>query len=103
SVSMLPAIISLLPVRVKQQKDDKHPALEKFADFVVAKRTPLFWGMTGLILLLIAALPRNELNDIFVHYFDETIEFRTDSDFTTDNLTGLYNIEYSLSSGTEGG
>lgn len=103
SVSMLPAIISLLPVRVKQQKDDKHPALAKFADFVVAKRTPLFWGMTALILLLIAALPRNELNDIFVHYFDETIEFRTDSDFTTDNLTGLYNIEYSLNSGKEGG
>ncbi|MBL1142301.1 MAG: MMPL family transporter [Proteobacteria bacterium] len=103
SVSMLPAMISLLPVRVKQRKDSKHPAMEMFANFVVAKRTPIFWGMTGFILLLIAALPRNELNDIFVHYFDETIEFRTDSDFTTDNLTGLYNIEYSLKAEKEGG
>ena len=103
SVSMLPAIISLLPVRVKQRKEKKNPALVKFADFVVAKRTPLFWGMTALILLLISALPRNELNDIFVHYFDETVDFRTDSDFTTDNLTGLYNIEYSLQANKEGG
>lgn len=103
SVSMLPAIISLLPVRVKQRKEGKSPALSRFADFVVEKRTPIFWGMTGLILLLIAALPRNELNDIFVHYFDETVDFRTDSDFTTDNLTGLYNIEYSLKAEKEGG
>ena len=43
------------------------------------------------------------MNDIFVHYFDETIDFRVDSDFTTDNLTGIYNIEYSLDSGEPGG
>lgn len=103
SVSMLPALISLLPVRIKQKKDDEYSKLEKFADFVVEKRTPILWGMTGLILLLVAALPRNELNDIFVHYFDETIKFRTDSDFTTKNLTGLYNIEYSLKAEKEGG
>ncbi len=103
SVSMLPAMISLLPVRVKQRKENDSRVMAKIADFVVAKRTPIFWGMTGLILLLIAALPRNELNDVFVHYFDETIDFRTDSDFTTDNLTGLYNIEYSLEAAEAGG
>jgi len=103
SVTLLPALISLLPVRVKQKKEDDSLLMAKLADFVVAKRTPLFWGMSGLILLLISALPRNELNDIFVHYFDETIDFRTDSDFTTDNLTGLYNIEYSLEASEEGG
>ena len=103
SVSLLPALISLLPVRVKQKKEQSSVLMSRFADFVVAKRTPLFWGMMGIILLLIAALPRNELNDIFVHYFDETVDFRTDSDFTTDNLTGLYNIEYSLEAADAGG
>jgi predicted RND superfamily exporter protein len=103
SVSMLPAMISLLPVKVKQQKEKDNRFMISFSEFVVTKRTPIFWGMTALILLLISALPRNELNDIFVHYFDKTIEFRTDSDFTTDNLTGLYNIEYSLEATNEGG
>ncbi|MEM7027179.1 MAG: MMPL family transporter [Pseudomonadota bacterium] len=103
SVSLLPALISLLPVRVKQKKQQSAVFMSRFADFVVAKRTPLFWTMAGLIVLLIAALPRNELNDIFVHYFDETVDFRTDSDFTTDNLTGLYNIEYSLKAEDVGG
>jgi uncharacterized protein len=103
SVTLLPAIISLLPVRVKERKDDGNRMMAKFADFIVYSKTPIFWCMAGIVLLLISALPRNELNDIFVHYFDETIDFRIDSDFTTDNLTGLYNIEYSLESGETGG
>ncbi len=103
SVTLLPAMISLLPVKVKQQKDDDTRLMARLADFVVDKRTPIFWGMAGIILLLISALPRNELNDVFVHYFDETVTFRTDSDFTTDNLTGLYNIEYSLKAADTGG
>jgi uncharacterized protein len=103
SVSLLPALISLLPVKVKEKKEDDNRLMANFADFVVEKRTMIFWGMAGIIVLLISALPRNELNDVFVHYFDETISFRTDSDFTTDNLTGLYNIEYSLKAESTGG
>ena len=103
SVTFLPALISLLPVKVKEKKDDHDRIMEKFGDFVVRRRSMLFWGMCGLILVLLTGLPRNELNDVFVHYFDETIDFRVDSDFTTDNLTGIYNIEYSLNSGEPGG
>lgn len=103
SVSLLPALISLLPVKVKEVHDDESRLMARFAEFVIEKRTLVFWGMTGVILLLIAALPRNELNDIFVHYFDESVSFRTDSDFTADNLTGVYNIEYSLKADETGG
>ena len=103
SVTFLPALISLLPVTVKEKKDDHDRLMEKFGDFVVRRRSFLFWGMCTLILILLTGLPRNDLNDVFVHYFDETIDFRVDSDFSTDNLTGIYNIEYSLNSGEPGG
>lgn len=103
SVSLLPALISLLPVKVKEVKEDDNKLMSKFSEFVIAKKNSIFWVMMGIIVFLVAALPRNELNDIFVHYFDESVAFRTDSDFTTDNLTGLYNIEYSLKAGEEGG
>ncbi|MCH8846538.1 MAG: MMPL family transporter [Proteobacteria bacterium] len=103
SVTFLPALISLLPVKVTKKKDDRDRLMEKLGDFVVRRRSILFWGMCGLILVLLTGLPRNQLNDVFVHYFDETIDFRVDSDFTTDNLTGIYNIEYSLDSGEPGG
>jgi uncharacterized protein len=103
SVSLLPALISLLPVKVKQVKDDESRLMARFAEFVIQKRTFIFWGMMGVILLLVSALPRNELNDVFIDYFDESVTFRTDSDFIADNLTGVYNIEYSLTASETGG
>jgi predicted RND superfamily exporter protein len=54
-------------------------------------------------LLLISFVPQNELNDDFVKYFSERIEFRRDADFASENLSGLYLIGYSLKSGIEGG
>ena len=36
-------------------------------------------------------------------YFDDRYEFRRDTDYVIDNLTGLDKLEYSLSAGREGG
>jgi predicted RND superfamily exporter protein len=103
SVTFLPAVLSLLPVRVKTIQDEEDTVMAKFGEFVVRRRNTLLWGMAAVIMVLITAIPRNELNDVFVHYFDESVTFRTDSDFTTENLTGLYNINYSLHAGESSG
>ena len=66
------------------------------------RRTPLLWGMSILALTLVANIPRNKLNDVFLHWFDESIQFRSDTDFILDNLTGLYTTKYSLSSSAAG-
>lgn len=96
SVTFMPALISLLPIKVRPVKDGEAGGMARFAEFVVRRRTALLWGMAAAIVLLVSFVPRNELNDVFVHYFDETIDFRTHSDFTVDHLTGLYTVEYSL-------
>ena len=72
-------------------------------EFVVRRRRGLLWGSGLIVVALVASIPRNELNDVFLHYFGESIEFRRDADFTVENLTGLYTIEYSLASGEPGG
>ncbi|VAW87509.1 Predicted exporter of the RND superfamily [hydrothermal vent metagenome] len=102
AISLLPAVMSLLPVRVREIQNDETHLMHRFSDFVVRQRHKLVWGMTLTVLVLIAAIPRNELNDVFVHYFDQSIEFRQDADFMAENLTGLYVIDYSLSSGQPG-
>lgn len=103
SVTFLPAMMSLLPVRVSQIENDDSHLMHRVGDFVVAQRHKLIWGMAIVVTILVASIPRNELNDVFVHYFDETVSFRTDSDFMTENLSGLYVIDYSLNSGEPGG
>jgi hypothetical protein len=45
----------------------------------------------------------NQLNDNFVEYFSDRIEFRRDADFASQNLGGLFLIDYSLQSGQQGG
>jgi hypothetical protein len=99
SVTFLPAMIAILPVPTKSEPIDTVKAMDRLGDFVVQRRQPLMWGMAGIMIVLIALVPRNELNDVFVEYFDESFEFRQATDFVTENLTGLYDIHYSLSAG----
>ena len=77
--------------------------MAKFAEFVIANRKRLLVTMGIGCLVLISFVPKNELNDDFVKYFSEKIEFRRDADFASENLSGLYLIDYSLESGLEGG
>ena len=103
SVTFLPALLSLLPVRVRATGHRDDPVMAKLAEFVVRRRRPLLWGSALVVAGLVASIPRNELNDVFVEYFDDSVEFRRDADFTVEHLTGLYTMEYSLVSGGSGG
>ena len=96
SITFFPALLMILPLRVRRRSGDRQSVMDRFADFVIRRRTILFWGMAILILGLVSQLPRNQLNDVFVKYFDEQVEFRAHTEFTNDNLTGIYLIEYSL-------
>ena len=103
SVTLLPALMVVLPVRVKPVSSDQFDFMARLGDFVVNRYKALLVGMTIVVVVLASFVPRNELNDEFVKYFDERIEFRTDTDYTTAHLTGLYTISYSLFSGETGG
>ncbi|GAA4360687.1 efflux RND transporter permease subunit [Kangiella marina] len=103
SVTFLPAFILLMPTKVPRGRSAKHEKMDQFADFVVAKRKMLLPLMTVICIGVIAFLPKNELNDEFVKYFDETIDFRVDSDYTAENLTGLYTMFYAVNSDNENG
>lgn len=104
SVLFLPAIIAVLPFKVKQQaKGGKLAFMERLADFVIVKKTGLLWGSIAVVIALAIFIPKNELNDSFIEYFDESLVFRQDTDFVVDNLTGIYSIEHSLGAGESGG
>ncbi|WP_455221103.1 efflux RND transporter permease subunit [Kaarinaea lacus] len=104
TIFFLPAFMMLMPVQVRiRQADDGYLMMDHVGGFVVKNRKRLMWGMTIVVITLIAFIPRNELNDVFVHYFDQSVKFRKDADYFTENLSGLYIIDYSLDSGEPGG
>ncbi len=103
SIILLPLFMLLLPVKAASSPPRTVKLMDKFADQIISHRKVLLWGMSLFAIVMISFIPRNELNDQFVNYFDERVDFRTDTDFTTQNLTGLYSISYSLNAESSGG
>jgi len=67
---------------------------------VVVRRRSRLLKVTGtVVLVLVAFVPFNELNDVFVRYFDDSIEFRRATDELDKHLGGLYRVDYSLNTG----
>lgn len=52
---------------------------------------------------LAAGIPRIEFSDSWTTYFSDRHQFRRDTDFIVENVTGLETLEYSLNSGNKGG
>jgi predicted RND superfamily exporter protein len=104
SLFLLPAIISLLPIKVKPQPlQTNNNAFLRLADFVIARPLKVLI-ITGSLSLVFAGLAfTNTLNDVWTKYFDESIEFRVDTDFALERLGAFYPIEFSINASEPGG
>ncbi len=105
SLTFLPALVSLLPMKVKPKKANTGltAMLSKYADFVVAKQKPILIISALAAVFFVAMVPRIEINDQWVKYFDYRIPFRADAEFAMKELGGTYLIEYSIDAGESGG
>jgi predicted RND superfamily exporter protein len=104
SVLLLPALMAVLPVSAGAERAARiRVNCGRVADFVIARREPVFRTMLILAIILGLGTTRIELNDNFLTYFDETFEFRRATDFLIENLAGWDFIEYSVPSGRSGG
>ena len=102
STTLLPAVLALLPLRPGRERADWR-FLDRLATFVIARRVTLIWTMSLVTVGVIAGASRLDFTDNWTTYFDDRYEFRRDTDFVVENLTGLESWEYSLDSGVEGG
>ena len=103
SVTFLPALLSLLPMRAPKDRRFRWPSMNLVADFVLRHRRAIFLGWLAIVAAMAVGIPRNELNDVLVHFFDESVEFRQDTDFMDERLSGNTLLEYSLQASSEGG
>ncbi|MDH5485423.1 MAG: MMPL family transporter [Gammaproteobacteria bacterium] len=98
TISFLPAIMSILPIKAKHFVVGTD-TMSKLGELVVTHYRNLLISLSIGVVIIMSFVPNNQLNDVFVNYFDESVEFRRDTDFTTKHLTGTYNIAYSIDSG----
>lgn len=106
SVTTLPALLMIFPVWIKKKESRSlgQPSyLDRLAEFSISRRRSVVVGSMAVVVLSVGLIFMNDLNDEFVKYFSKNVKFRTDTDYISENLTGVYTIEFSINSGEEGG
>ncbi|MGB0664965.1 MAG: efflux RND transporter permease subunit [Pontibacterium sp.] len=103
SVTLLPALLMLLPVKVKPVEEGKQDLMGRLSSFVITQRARLLPAMALIMVVMISFLPKNELNDDFVQYFDTSVPFREATDYMADNVSGIGSMEISIDSGQSSG
>lgn len=103
SLTLFPALLSVLPLKVKVDTKEKSSIMSVLAQFVITNKGKLLATMTVLVLALVALLPSNKLNDNFIEYFDESMTIRQSTDFLQKNLSGIILMEVAIDSNHKGG
>ena len=103
TITFLPALMILLPTHKGRSDIGSGKIIERLARFIIEHRSTLYVFLLFITVALIACIPLNKFEDDFVKYFDESVAFRRDTDYTNKRLTGIYSIDYSLVQGQEGG
>lgn len=103
SIVFLPALIAVLPMKVSTQQKASSKLIDKLSDFVITRRRSVLAGVGFLVIGLVVMIPRLEINDQFVSYFDKNSAYRSDTVFTSKHLSGMYQMQFSISAGQSGG
>ncbi|HAS6066175.1 TPA: MMPL family transporter [Vibrio vulnificus] len=97
SVSVLPALLNLLPVRFSAKQAAKSSdIMDKLADLVVHRRNVLLPLSIVVIAGSAALIPYNKVNDESVKYFDTSSEFRQAADFMEQRISGMTTMSIAI-------
>lgn len=103
AIIFLPALMMLLPSKKVSKSFGENKKMQVLSNFVVKYFRSLLVSFSVIIVVLIALIPLNELDDNTIEYFDWSIKFRSDSEMIADKLTGVQSMNYSLKADGEMG
>jgi len=104
TLSLFPAMLKLLPWKTEKQTMLIPPHWWQALHGFIEQRAGLILIAiltTGIVIGGLAF--KNNLDDRYVEYFDNSFDFRTHTDYLNQNLGGFYNLEYSIDSGEADG
>jgi predicted RND superfamily exporter protein len=103
AVVLLPILISFMPIKPKGNLQKLDTKMSVIGTFIADKYKAVLSVSVVISACLLALIPLNEINDDFVKYFDESVEYRQDTDWVSANLTGANLIQFNLQSGEPNG
>jgi predicted RND superfamily exporter protein len=99
TITLIPTLLSYLPLPKYSEDMRVHRFLAGMADWIVVRNRWFLYAFVVVLPLALLLIPTIKVDDNFVHYFDESFQFRQDTDFLEQRLTGMHRIIYSVPSG----
>ena len=103
AVILLPALVILTPIKTPKKATMAGGAVSALANVIANNSKGSFVVVAVIAAILVGGLPKNQLNEIFIDFFDDTFDFRQANIFYDKNLSGFHRAEYLIDSGQEGG
>ena len=104
SITLLPAIVALMPIKSGKAPEFSTRFMRAWSELVVQhSKKILLIALSSIVFLVALGLPKNELNEMFTEYMDESFSFRQANDYLNENMGGLHRLLYSIESGEENG
>ncbi len=103
TVTFLPALIKMFPGNIRREQTQCGLFTHRLGQFVVKHRHMSLLIVGIMFIGLFLNISKNELNDEYVKYFDKSVDFRRSTEFLMDNLTGIYQLHYSIKANGSGG
>ena len=103
SLTILPAMIMLLPMRKVVPVMNGSDRTEKFGEWVITHHKKLLPITLIVTLIAVGFSFNNQLNDVTTAYFDKSTEFRQSTDFQQENLSGMSSIDFAVLTNKDSG
>ena len=103
SVTMLPAMLMILPMRVGKYSESNSDRMERFGDWVIRNHKRILPFTLVFVIAAVSASFLNQINDVATKYFDKTTEFRQSTDFQQAHISGMSTIDFGVFTETESG
>lgn len=96
SMTLLPALLMLIPVHRPQSGRAMESAMDRFAEWLIARKRTVLATMAIIIVAIAAQIPRNQIGEQWHAYFDETFAVQRAIEASAEHMGGLHIIQYNL-------
>ena len=96
AVTLLPAMLKVMPMRVKKVEEQETDSMNTLATWVINHHRKLLPVSIAVVLVAVGLTYNNQINDIATDYFDHSTEFRQSTEFQQANVSGMSTIDFAL-------
>jgi predicted RND superfamily exporter protein len=98
SVTLLPALMMVFPAHSKILTENHKRTANRVSTFAIKHQKNILLVSLLLTIGALISIPKNELNDDFVTYFDHSTAFRKATEHMQQKVSGMTTIELSIDS-----